>query len=227
MEVDEDSIGASGETLVRNGVLTNAGHAEGNVAMDSSQDSDILVEVHTTPTNRRSSRALPAVPADRLAISWVTSLQGRRGKMATCRCCNEQFNQGDVRFSKESDFTSSSGRYFHLSCIPGGLHAQDTVQGEPTQDVQVAAAIEAARQSPTDDPTTAELADRSSFVGVGPSDMQRGLAFWNSWSWPTAFRNVHNTLIEYRSPYVTDSQTEKTPLCLSSCTSLTTVQMPS
>ena len=160
---------------------------------DDEEDSDVVMAF---PGRSHVTRALPAIPADRLAISWMTSIQSRRGKRASRRCCNKLFGPDAVRFSKESDFTLGSGRYFHLSCIPGGLHAQDTVQGEPARDVHVAAAIEAARESPTEAPSAGEQADRSSFVGDSPSDMQRGFAFWNSWDWATAFRLNYSTLIE-------------------------------
>ena len=185
----------SGQSLVRDGILTSAGQNEDAAAMDLSDDSDVLVEADARPTNRRP---LPADASQRLAISWVASAQGCRGRAATCRCCNKVFSRGELRIAKESDFVSSSGRHFHLSCLPGGLHAHDSVQGEPTRDPQVMASIEAFRAPVLDDGPSAEVArhDRASYVGTAASDLQRGFAFWGSWDWTDTFRHVFRTLIE-------------------------------
>ena len=145
--------------------------------------------------NRRppTARPMPATPSLRLALSWLASTQGSRGKAAACRCCIKQFDRGELRLAKESDFASNSGRHFHLSCIPGGLHAHDIVQGEPTNDPDVVAALVAARAPP---PEARAEADRASFVGVVPSDLKRSFAFWSSWDWKSTFRRQHNTLID-------------------------------
>ena len=161
----------------------------------NSMDSDVMVVQHATSVSRRP---LPVDPTRRLALSWVASVQGRRGKAASCRCCNTQFSRGELRLSKESDYISSSGRHFHLSCIPGGLHAQDIVQGEPTSDPHVMASIDAARANPSDHNSTDAVAheDRAAYVGETTSDLHRGFAFWSSWDWSNAFRHPHRTFID-------------------------------
>ena len=133
MDVED---GDSGVTLMRNGEMTAAGRAERRV-IDLAGGS-MEVPQSLPPHNRRPSaaRPIPATPNLRLALSWVASTQSSRGRAATCRCCNTQFDKGELRLAKESDFASGSGRHFHLSGIPAGLRAHDTVQ-ESRQMIQM------------------------------------------------------------------------------------------
>ena len=143
------------------------------------------------PANARPG---PPGPGRRLALSWVASSQGRRGKMTICRCCTVQFARGEVRLSRESNLDSGSGRFFHFLCIPGGLHAQDIVQGEPSTDLAIAASMQAARVNP--DSHEPAAAERASYDGTEASHLQRGFAFWENWDWHATLRIPHFTLID-------------------------------
>ena len=90
-------------------------------------------------------RPLPPEPGERGPLQWVATVQGRREKPASCRGCSAAFDFGKQRICGQTDFTSGSGRHLHLHCIPGGLHANDTVQGDPANDANVAARIQQAR----------------------------------------------------------------------------------
>ena len=83
-----------------------------------------------------------------------------------------------------------------MQCIPGGLHAHDTVQGAPASDASIVTAIEAARVDPSDEGAMLSEADRASFVGAAASDLQRGLHFWASWDCKLAFQHQHQTFFD-------------------------------
>eukprot|EP00969_Alexandrium_andersonii_P044403 1949110-Alexandrium_andersonii.AAC.1 len=81
------------------------------------------------PAGSRASsrRPLRRPPDDRVPLRWCAVAQGRRGRVACCRCCAQPFQPGELRLARESDSRAGAGRWLHLHCIPGGLHAQDEV----------------------------------------------------------------------------------------------------
>ena len=143
------------------------------------------------------TRPLPKPPDERDPLKWVVTVQGRRGKAATCRACMQSFSEHEARVCRDSDSRAGAGRFLHLCCVPGGFHAQDEIQVPPGVDVSITSAIAAARVpaqdsigSPMTDDTVAMDLDTQPSAVSGQGD------FWSSLAWEKVFNRSISTLID-------------------------------
>ena len=191
MELDENSVGSSGETLMRNGVPTSAGRAE--ESRESMEVDSLGSDVVLVASRPRTQRALPSVPADRFALEWNVTMQKHQGKHASCRACCTEFASNEVRFSRSSDSRAGSARYLHAACVPGGFHPQDTFAGTAATE-QVAMDLVSSFRG------TLEQVEEPLQQGEIPTlPAMSGEAWWSDMPWDAVFQITTDTLFDIPS----------------------------
>ena len=142
------------------------------------------------------TRPLPKPPDERGPLQWSVSIQGRRGKAATCRACMQTFSENEARVCRESDLRAGAERFLHLCCVPGGFHAQDEIQVPTGVDAAIAAAI-AANRAPLADASADAMTDDTMPMDedTQPSITGRD-SWWATLSWEKVFKQPISTLID-------------------------------
>ena len=197
MEVEEDTLPASGVTLSRGGEMTDAGLSERRI-IDISGDS-METDSQSRPARRGSAagrsrsgppRALPHPPSQRTGMEWHVSEQGHKGQHASCRGCCHQFQTGQYRFCRSADARANASRYIHAACIPGGFHPQDTFTGAASVE-QRALDLIACFQGSTADSQPVETLPSLPNIPATSGD-----SWWAALSWDAAFSITSGTLID-------------------------------
>ena len=148
----------------------------------------------------RRSRGPPRLvrpPDARQPLVWALSPQPiSQRKAAACRVCACEFKRGAYRITLQSDADAGASRFYHIPCVPGGLHHQDVVNGLADAPVAVADDVRASRAPARADRregAEASLELPPSIIAAAP---YQNPDWWRNRAWTDAQQLHGATLIE-------------------------------
>ena len=146
---------------------------------------------------RPRRRALVRRPSQRESVHWQLTAQPRKGCPASCRACAETFEQEEPRIALKSDARAGAARYYHLCCVPGGLHAMDVVDGALDAPTAVRDLLESIREDDRDrEEDEVRLPVASIPRTVLDDTMQVDYDWWGHRAWDDAKQLHGGTLID-------------------------------